>query len=160
MTEEKKQALTMETFDTLCKMFENKGWNYEKSEDKLSVKCGISGEDFNIRFHIRMKPKTMIVSLLSPLPFKISEAKREEAALAVAAANYGMASGSFDYDASDGEIVFRLTTSYNNCKLSEDVFEYMVLCSYVTIDSYISKFFMFSKGIMTLEEFISKEKQK
>lgn len=78
-------------------------------------------------------------------------------AMAVVVANYGFADGSFDYNISDGTILFRLTSSYRESTLSEELFEYMLLVSATTVDKYNDKFFMISKGMLTIQQFIESE---
>ncbi len=158
MSEEKnmKQALT--TYNTLCRMLDTRDWKYEKHEEDLLIKSGIQGEDLPIEFVMRVSPKTLLVSFISWLPFKIPEDKRIDAAVAVAVANYGLQNGSFDYDMSDGEIMFRLVSSFRESILGEDLFEYMILYSANVVDDYNDKLFMLSKGMITIEQFIQNEK--
>jgi hypothetical protein len=67
--------------------------------------------------------------------------------------------GSFDYDINDGEIRFRLTSSYRESILSKELFVYMIGVSIGTIDQYNDKFFMLSKGVMSIQQFIEQENQ-
>ena len=46
-----------------------------------------------------------VVQVLCPMSWKAPEDKRIDLAVAVAAANYGIVNGSFDFDLSDGEIL-------------------------------------------------------
>lgn len=135
-------------------MMDNKGWHYEKEEEDLIVKSGVKGNDFPIEFIIRVNPRNELVSFFSKLPFNVEEDKRIDVALAICAVNYWLADGSFDYDLSDGSILFRLTSSYKESTLGEALFEYMVVVSAATVDNYNDKFFMMSKGMMTYQQFI------
>ena len=144
----------VEVYDTLCSMLDNINWKYEKVEEKLMIKSGVKGDDLPIDFLVIVKPNNEVVQFISSLPFNMPEDKRVEGALAICAANYGMVNGSFDYDLSDGQILFRLTTSYRESLLSEALFEYMVMVSASTIDKYNDRFFMLAKGMITLEQFI------
>lgn len=146
-----------ETFATLCSMLDNKGWHYEKKEDELLIKSGVKGDDFPIDFIMTVDPQSEIVTFLSLLPFKADEAKRIDMAVAVCVANYGLKDGSFDYKVEDGSIIFRLTSSYRGSTLSEDLFEYMLMVSATTVDEYNDKFFMISKGAMSIQQFIESE---
>ena len=148
-----------EVYKTLCDMLDHKEWNYDKVEDDLVIKSGVKSDDFPIEFIMRVNPKNQLVSYLSCLPFKISEEKRIDAAIAVCVANYGMVDGSFDYDISDGSIIFRLTSSYRDSVLGEDLFEYMIMVAASTIDNYNDKFFMISKGMLSIEDFIKQENE-
>ena len=146
-----------EVYDTLCSMLDNIGWKYDKVEEKLMIKSGVKGEDLPIDFLVIVKPNNEVVQFISSLPFNMPEDKRVEGALAICAANYGMVNGSFDYDLSDGQILFRLTTSYRDSQLSEALFEYMIMVSASTIDKYNDRFFMLAKNMMTLEKFMEME---
>ena len=146
-----------EIFNALVDMLDTRDWKYDKFEEDLVIKSGIKGEDLPIEFIVVVKPKNQVVQLLSRLPFQIPEAKRVDAAIAICVANNGLVDGSFDYDISDGNITFRLTTSYRESTLGADLFEYMILVSAGTIDDYNDKFFMIAKDMMTIQQFIEKE---
>ena len=152
--DELNMAKAKETYDVLCRMMDNQRWHYEKEEEELIVKSGVKGNDFPIEFIIRVNPRNQLVSFLSRLPFNVEEDKRIDVALAICAVNYWLADGSFDYDLTDGSIIFRLTSSYKESTLGEALFEYMVMVSAATVDNYNDKFFMISKGMMTYQQFI------
>ena len=155
MAEDMKKA--MEVYNTLCNMLDHKGWKYNKMEDELMIKSGVRGDDFPIDFFMRVNPRNEVVSFISLLPFTVAEDKRVDLAIAVCAANYGLVDGSFDFDITDGSIMFRLTSSYKDSALGEDLFEYMLMVSASTIDEYNDKFFMITKGMLPLEKFIADE---
>ena len=148
-----------EIFNALVDMLDTRDWKYDKFEEDLVIKSGIKGEDLPIEFIVVVKPKNQVVQLLSRLPFQVPEAKRVDAAIAICVANNGLVDGSFDYDISDGNITFRLTTSYRESTLGADLFEYMILVSAGTIDDYNDKFFMIAKDMMTIQQFIEKENE-
>ena len=85
------------------------------------------------------------------------EDKRVDGAIAVCVANNGLNDGCFDYDVRDGEIRFRLTSSYRESTLGAALFEYMIMVSISAIDRYNDKFFMIAKGNMTFQRFIERE---
>ena len=155
MAENMKKAL--EVYNTLCNMLDHKGWKYNKMEDELMIKSGVRGDDFPIDFYMRVNPRNEVVSFISLLPFTVAEDKRVDLAIAICAANYGLVDGSFDFDITDGSIMFRLTSSYKDSALGEDLFEYMLMVSASTIDEYNDKFFMITKGMLPLEQFIASE---
>ncbi|MBE6656642.1 MAG: hypothetical protein E7609_07260 [Ruminococcaceae bacterium] len=146
-----------EIFDALVDMLDTRDWKYEKFEEDLVIKSGIKGDDLPIEFIVVVKPKNQVVQLLSRLPFQIPEEKRVDAAIAICVANNGLVDGSFDYDIAEGNITFRLTTSYRESTLGADLFEYMILVSAGTIDDYNDKFFMIAKDMMSVQQFIEKE---
>jgi hypothetical protein len=146
-----------EIFDALVNMLDTRGWKYDKHEEDLLIKSGIKGDDLPIEFIVVVKPRNQVVQLLSRLPFQMPAEKRVEGAIAVCVANNGLVDGSFDYDMSDGDITFRLTSSYRESTLGADLFEYMIMVSAGTIDDYNDKFFMIAKDMMSIQQFIEKE---
>ena len=147
-----------ETYDCMCAMLDENNWHYEKIESDLTIKSAVKGDDLPIEFVMKVNPRNQVVSFISWMPFKIDEAKRLDMALAVCAANFGMADGSFDFDIESGALIFRLTTSYRESVLSKDIFEYMLYLSSATVDKYNDKFFMISKGMLSVQQFIESEK--
>jgi hypothetical protein len=157
MAQEYDMKKAAEVYETLCSMLDGIGWSYEKVEEKLMIKSGVKGDDLPIDFVVMVRPRNEVVQLLSVMPFNMPEDKRIDGALAICAANFGLIDGSFDYDLSDGQIVFRLTSSYRESLLSEELFKYMVMVSAGTIDKYNDRLFMLAKDMITLEKFLELE---
>ena len=153
-----KQAKTV--YETVCKSLDARGWNYKRHDEDLTISTGARGEDLPMDIVIVVNPRAQVVSVISPLPFKISEDKRVDGALAVAIANYGLINGSFDYDLRDGEIRFRIVSSFRDSVLGEELFNYMVMLAAGTVDDYNDKFLMISKGMWSIEDFLKWEQEK
>ena len=158
MSEELELQKARLVYNNLINMLNTRNWKYERHDDDLIIKSGIKGEDLPINFILLVKPQNQVVQFISSLPFNIPEDKRVEAAIAVCVANYGLIDGSFDYDVNDGEIRFRLTSSYRDSYLGADLFEYMIMCAASTVDDYNDRFFMLSKGMISIEDFMNMEK--
>ncbi len=157
MAEQYDMKKAKEVFNTMIKKLDSIGWKYEKHEEKLLIKSGVKGDDLPVEFIVVVNPRNEVVQFLSAMPFNMPEDKRVDGAIAVCVANYGLVDGSFDYDLSDGEIRFRLTSSYRESILSGDLFEYMIMVAASTVDQYNDKFFMISKGMLTIQQFIEQE---
>ncbi len=155
---ENKAERAKKVYATLIKMLDNKEWRYERHDDDLVIKSGVKGDDLPIEFIVMVRPENEIIQFFSRLPFEMAEDKRVDGAIAVCVANYGLIDGSFDYDISDGEIRYRLTCSYCGSEISESLFEYIIFCAASTVDRYNDRFFMLSKGMMTLQQFIEQDK--
>ena len=82
-----------------------------------------------------------------------------DAALAVAVANFGLVNGTFDYDLSDGEIRFRIVSSFRESILSQALINYMIIIAAGTVDRYNDKFLAISTGTMNINQFIAWEKE-
>lgn len=152
-----KYELAKQVYETLCAAIDRRNWNYGKDEEKLLVHFGVSGEDIPMNFILFVDADRQLIRLMSPLPFKMSEDKRVEGAIATCAATYGMADGSFDYDLSDGEIVFRMTASFRESTIGDGLFQYMISCSCAMVDKYNDVFLAIDKGLMSIADFLKKE---
>ena len=156
MADEKKMALAKQVYQTLCEAIERREWNFGKDEEKLLVHFGVNGDDIPMQFILIVDAERQLIRVRSPLPFKMSEAKRMEGAIATCAASFGMADGSFDYDLSDGTIVFRMTASFRESLVGEGLFQYLISCSCAMVDKYNDQFLALDKGIMSITDFIAK----
>ncbi len=155
MAEIKNVELAKATFATLCQTLDNNDWSYKKNEEALSIECGAQGEDLPMEFNIKVDADRMLVMLLSHLPFVIAEDKRLDIAVAVSAVNNALVDGCFDYDIASGHMFFRMTNSFIESRIAEEVFAYMLFCSCQTIDEYNDKFLMLAKGVLSIEQFLA-----
>lgn len=155
MADEKKMELAKQVYTTLCAAIDRREWNYQKDEEKLVAYFGVSGDDIPMQFILAVDAERQLIRVMSPLPFKMSESKRMEGAIATCVASYGMADGSFDYDLSDGTIVFRMTASFRESLIGEGLFQYLISCSCAMVDAYNDKFLAIDKGLLSITDFIS-----
>lgn len=142
------------TYETLCQYLDGKNWNYEKKEEEYKIIFRTRGEDLTIPITIKVFPERQVAMLISYLPFDIPEDKRVEAAVALCALNDRIVDGSFDFDIGDGSVCFRMTNSFAESDLSMEVFNYLLFCSFATIDEYNDKLLMLAKGTISLQQFI------
>ena len=157
MSEELNMKKAKQVYESFLSMLDSKGWKYDKDDENLTITTGVKGDDLPIDLFISIRPRQEIVHLRSMFPFKVPQEKRVDCAIAVAVANYGLCDGSFDYDITDGEISFRLTSSYRESILGSDLFEYMLMVSAGTVDDYNDRLYLLAEGKMTLQKFIELE---
>ena len=141
-------------YDALIHSLDARGWKYERHDEQLLIKSGVKSDDLPIEFVMIVNPRNEVVQFISSLPFTVPDDMRVDGALAVAVANYGLVDGSFDYSLNDGEIRFRLTSSYRDSVLGPSLFEYMIGVAASTVDHYNDRFFMLAKKMITIEKFI------
>lgn len=135
-------------------------FEFDTHDDDLVITLTVHGDSMRKLTIIRVLDDRDLVQVISPSPSKVSEEKRIDGAIAVAVANYGMVNGSFDYDMNDGEIRFRVTQSYRDTELSDELIGYMLRVTFATTDKYNSSFYLLGKGLISLEQFIEKENAK
>lgn len=151
---DEKQVKAKKVYSTMVSALNAKDWKFEEREADLTIVSAYTGDDLTIRFFIEIDAEREVIRFIASMPFKIAEDKRVDGAIAVCVANYGLVNGSFDYDINDGEVRFRLTTSYVGCEVGEDFFMDMMATALMTTDDYNDKFLMLSKGMLTLAQFI------
>ena len=155
MADENKLATAQAAYKTLLKALDAIDWKYDKNDEKLRIDFSVKGDDLPMSFIMLIDVDRQLVRLMSFLPFNFPEDKRLEGAIATSFVNYKLADGSFDYDITDGETSFRLTSSFRNSLISESLLRYMVQCAIYTVDKYNDKLFMIAKGMLSLENFLS-----
>lgn len=154
---DEKKVLAQQVYQTLCDTLDARNWHYNKTEEKLAVSFGVNGDDLPMEFVIIVDEKRQLVRLMSMMSYKMPEEKRVEGAIATVAASHGMLNGSFDYNLSDGAIMFRMTTSYWGSQLGQGQFAFMIDCACAMVDRYNDKFFALSKDMMTIQDFLQSE---
>lgn len=148
-----KMMKAKEIYETICSFLDGDNWKYDRHDEDLVITMSAKGEDLPISFVVRVDAERRLVTVFSQLPFEAKSEKIVETAVAVAMANYGLVDGSFDFDVQKGKIIFRMTTSYLESLISEEVFEYMIYCTAHTVDKYNDKLMMLAKGMIDLAKF-------
>ena len=154
MADNRQLMYAKEAYNTLCRALDNIGWKYNKIEDELKIMFGVGGEDIPMNFLVIIDAERQLVRLLSLLPFQMKSDKRVEGALATCIINYVLADGSFDFDLDEGHIMFRLTASFRESLLGEELFKYMVSIACHTIDKYNDQLSDLNDGKISLEQFL------
>lgn len=143
-------------FKKLCELLDGNKWSYTKDEENLKIDLTTRGEDLPIDIRIKVDQERQLVLLLSPMPFIIPEDRRLDIAIATNAVNSIMVDGSFDFNVKNGSMFFRITNSFIESEIGNEVLNYLLMVSCYSIDEYNDKFLMLSKGMMSVEDFISK----
>lgn len=141
-------------FDAFCRTMDRLDWHYKKVKD-LTLECGAKGDDLPMDLTVKVDEERRLIRLISLLPFSIPEDKRLDVVVAISALNNALIDGCFDLDLGDGSLFFRMTNSYADSELGTEVFEYLLYSSCQIIDEYNDRFFMLSKGMLSLEQWIS-----
>lgn len=158
MEDERKQKLAQNVYSNICSMFEDMNFNHERDDENLVIRSTVHGDDIPMDIVIIVNQDSQTVSFFSPMPFKVPDDKISEMAIAIAIANNGLRNGSFDFDISDGKILFRMTACYIDSILGKELYRMMLIVSSNTIDRYNDKFLMLSKGMISLEQFAESDK--
>lgn len=141
-----------QSYETLCNVLERNDIDYERNDENLCVKCSVSGKDIQLNFLFVIHPSKMLVSLYSPVPVKIKRENFSNMALAVCIINNGLTDGNFCFEPSDGTVFFKMTSSFCDTNVSEELFEYMLSVAADTMDDYFLKISQIAKSEKPFEE--------
>ena len=144
-------------YAAITAMLDNDGYRYSSKYDDLRIELGFETDDLDVKIAFIIDEERELVRVFSFLPFKFPEDKRIEAAVAVCTANHGMVNGSFDYDISDGDLLFSAVNSYKDACFSMDIARYMLGITLSTVDKYNDRFYALAKGFISISDFINKE---
>lgn len=153
MTDNKK---ALDVYNMIINVLNDKKWKYEADNDALKVEFTVVGEDLPMKVRVYVDGDKELVTLMSSMGFNFPAEKLIEGAIVTSTINYLLRDGSFDFDISDGEVLFRLTTGFMDSLISEDTLQFMIDLSLFTIDKYNDMFMELAKGYMSLEEFFAK----
>ena len=114
------------TYRALLEMLNEHGWKYREAEDRTII-CLTQGDDLPIPITFRVDDERKLLTVVSPIPVAVPEAKRTDMAVAVSLANYIIVDGSFDFDFLEGTMLFRLTSSFRESLIGKELLEYMLM---------------------------------
>lgn len=157
MEDERNLKLAQNVYSNICSMFEEMNFNYKPDDEKLVIRSTVHGEDIPMDIVIVVDADSESVSYFSQMPFKVPEDRISDMALAISIANSGLRHGCFDLDIFKGTIIFRMSACYVDSILGKELFKLMLIISSNTIDRYNDKFLMLSKGMISLEQFVSSD---
>ena len=150
-------AKAKRVYATIIASMDAQNLKYTRDDENLRVNLTFSTDDLDVSLRFFVDENRQLVRLLSFLPGSFPEDKRVEGAVATCIANHGMVDGSFDYDFSDGEIVFKLVNSYRDSDISTEVVAYMLRVALGMVDQYNDRFRDVADGSMSLGEFLAAE---
>lgn len=154
MTDKTKRDAAETHFRIICDTLDSMKWKYTSDSENLTVKSGTRGEDLPIELTIHVVESQQLILVTSHLPFTIAENKRIDAAIGINAINHRHVNGFFDFDINGGHIFWRINALFADSLLSEDTIRYLILVSAQAVDIYNNKFFMLSKGMLSIEDLL------
>ena len=157
---EKEEKQARQAYAALCGMLDDRKWHYDRDDDKMSISCGVRGEDIPMKMNVFINARTQDARLVSHLPFDVPAARRDAVVAAICAINDNIYDGCFDYNYGDDHVLFRMSVSFTDSLVGKGLFDYMMSVSCFIVDEYNDKLLLVVKSGMTPEEaaaFIVKE---
>lgn len=152
-----KMEQAKKVYATLCTAINNRNWQYTEHKDSMVITFGVASNDINMNFILAVDAERQLIRLLSPMPFDVSEDKRIDLAVATCVATNKILDGSFDFDMSNGKIVFRLTASFIDSEIGEKLLQYMISFACAVVDGFNDKFAGINDGKLSLSDFLASE---
>ncbi len=157
MADELEMKHAKAVYEVFCNALKEDDWSFEPMDDQLSLSLGVKGKNLNIDLGIIVNEKRQTVTVGYALPFEVIEDRRMEMAIAVCMANSKVACGLFDYDISDGTILFRLVHCFNDCPFTKDLARTLIGKACSSVDHYYDRLRALGTGVIDLERFLELE---
>lgn len=116
--------------------FEDQEWNfnYNEERDVFRMRMNLNTVD-SCAVYVQMRDRTAF-TVYSVFPIKVAEGKRAAAAEFLTRANYGLIHGNFEFDFSDGEVRFKVTTLCGDIALDKTSLNRIMNVGFCMLDRY------------------------
>ena len=144
------------TYRTLLYAVEKKGWTCGKNDNNLSIDYGVNGDNLHMDFDVSIDAERQLVRLISKIPLKFDLKRIVAGAISICTANYFLSGGSFDLDISNGNIMYRITTSYRDSNISYEALIFLMDYAAWAIDKFFEALQAVANGKMNAVQFYEK----
>lgn len=149
-----KNKLAQKAYRTLLLTFEKNGWACTPSNENLSVKFVVKGNDADLVYTVSVDAERQHVRLTSHLPVTFASSKYMIGAIAVAVANNSLSDGGFDFNVLKGDLYFKITTSFYACEIAPAAIKYLINCATYSINKFNGEFVALNAGTGRLTDFV------
>jgi len=139
-------------YGTVCTALDEFGLNYNKIEEDLLITFSLKGDDMEHNLLIVVNPQKEVIQVAEKLPFKISEEKAADIAIAMCYANDVLLNGKFSSDLKE-RLHYDVTQIYSGSLIGVDTVKRMIMALVYTVEEYDDKFLALNKGYLKPEDF-------
>ena len=154
MADAKLMKRAQKVYNTLCLALDSLHWSYTRHENDLVVTLGVSGDDIPMGFVIAVDAERQLIRCLSQLNVKFNKNNAPIGNIACCHFTFKLNDGSFDYDYKENTVTFRITASFLDSLISEELILYLIATACNTVDDYNHHFDALANDKMTLEELL------
>lgn len=155
MTDEMKQEHARKVYQSIIEVLDERQWKYQRLDDKLQVQFAVRSEDMHIYYVMGVDARRQLITVNSPMTFKMDASKRIDGAIITTVATRCLLDGNFDYDIESGRISFRLSASIAGTEVGKKMIAYFIDWTNLAVDRYNDRFEAVNSGRMTIQEFVS-----
>ena len=152
MTDKKLLERARNIYEKIRLTLDNMGWSYQEHEDNLVITLGVTGEDIPMGLVLAVDAERQLIRFLSRLNVEFNADTAPYGNIACCYFTYKLADGSFDYDCSNNTVTFRITASFLDSLISEELINYLISTACKTIDDFNHHFEAIANGDMTVSD--------
>ena len=125
-------------FDTVTQYFKDDDWKFRQMEGKTILSMGFKGDSGTWKCFARVIEDQQRFLFYSMLETNAPADKRQAIAEFITRANYGLRSGNFEMDFSDGEIRYKTFIDIEGGELTATMWKNIVYSNVATMNRYVS----------------------
>ena len=126
-----------EIIEAVRAYYEQDDWPYVQLEDQPILKTAFRGSNGQWTCYAQEREGRQMLVFHSILPFRVPEERRPAVAEYITRANYGLFSGNFEMDFTDGELRFKTSLDLEDNHPSQAQIRNTVLSNVAFVDRYL-----------------------
>ena len=123
--------------DSVIEFLRRENWQYTVTENPSILRMSCQGENGQWRCYVQIKEADRLFIFYSVCPIQTPESKLGAIAEYITRANYGMATGNFELDFSDGEVRYKTSICIRNDQLNLEAIAHLVSVNVSMMDRYL-----------------------
>jgi hypothetical protein len=145
-------------FDTVLKFFREDDWKFEQLEGKTILKMGFKGDNGSWRCFAQVREEQRQFVFYSMIDTNCPADKRQSMADFLTRANYGLITGNFEMDFSDGEVRFKtsMDVKENEGSFTVGILKRLVYINVLMTDKYLPGIMGVMYGVLSPTDAIAK----
>ncbi|HOX59076.1 MAG TPA: YbjN domain-containing protein [Candidatus Paceibacterota bacterium] len=119
--------------------FQQNGWKFQLEQDRPVLRTGFGGKNGAIRCIIVVDESDDLIQVIAPFP-EVPGHRSAAAAELCLRASFGIKTGKFEFDHSDGDLRFQAASHYAKGELSDDLIRHLLELCLIMADAYLPAF--------------------
>ncbi len=147
-------------YQAACKALKENDWSFAEHPENLVITAGAKGDKMPIPLIIQEQRNINTLSIYSELPFTVPETARDRIAVAINLINYNIINGCFDYQCTQGKIIFRIAQYVGEGGITPNDIHHLILTAYFTANKFNHRILDIANAAkMSLDEMASIARQ-
>lgn len=163
MADDRQKKAAQAVYNTIIKHLDGAGLKYDIMEapaDDYMINLKMRGDDLPISLYIIVDADRELIMVKAPEYTSFGQDKIDLVAKAVCFLNSTIVDGRYALDIDDGRIMWTISSSYRSSLIGEEVIRYLIGVSVTTLDDYNELLMMLNMGILDLDSFRAKVREK